>query len=196
MGLCRQIWSRPHGSAHLGSWAEGTRERRISDLIAASLILTQTFREAFDKYVDTFLDRRRELHEDVSDERLGELRDEYRALQRQVASTYRRVREHYRRFIEAEPDYDRRVEMFDPPLPGLPLDYPLTSWWKPITFDEAVANWANADDEYIRRNLDREHAVLDAFEDWLREADNHPLADDAEGTNRENNEILILRQRQ
>jgi len=129
----------------------------------------ERFREAFDSYMDTFLARRHEWNV-VSAERRDEMRAEYRELQPAVVRRYRGVRDRYRAFLADEPAYDLRPELYEDDAYELALDYPLTYWWKPLTFDEAVHNWANADVAHIRGFLERQRAVLDAFADWTVEA--------------------------
>jgi len=130
--------------------------------------MASRLKEAFERYMRTFLAHRRELQGDLSDQRVNEIRDEYRTLQRAVVAAYRPVRDLFHGFIEEEPGFDQRNQMFDDGIGDIPLEYPLTSWWRPLTFDEARANWANADDDHIEQHLQRMLAVLEAFEDWAR----------------------------
>lgn len=122
------------------------------------------FREAFDSYVEAFLARRREL-KGITPERLGEVREEYGSRQRAVVRAYRGIREQFRAFVDDEPGYDLRAEMSQESAYELPVDYPLTWWWKSLTFDEAVHEWSNAHDAHIEGILERQRAVLDAFAD-------------------------------
>ena len=117
----------------------------------------------------TFLERRRELQAEVPDSRLEEVRDEYRSKQRQVGQAYRRVRDLFHAFLREEPGYDTRHEVFVNGGHDLPLDYALTNWWSPLTLDEALNKWSNADDDHIGHYLRRQQAVLEAFEDWAGE---------------------------
>ena len=94
----------------------------------------------------TFLRRRREI-ETATGMRALEIRDEYRALQRSVVEAHRRVRDEFAAFIDEEPGYDLRPEFDADGLLDLPVDYPLTDWWKSLTFDDARVRWANADDD-------------------------------------------------
>ena len=124
--------------------------------------LAAAFRAAFDVYIDTFLQRRRELDAfDASDEEVRKLDEEYRRLHRDVVSAYRAVREHYRRFLRDEPRYDLRGR-YDDGLGGfMPvLDHPLTDWWEPLTFERALWKWANADDAHLGPLL-REQRAFD-----------------------------------
>jgi hypothetical protein len=148
-------------------FGEQTRrqERRVAALERFHDVME--FRGRFRSYTETFLQRRRELRSDTPPERVEEMRSEYRKLQRAVVQAYRPIRDLYRDFIEEEPGYDQRHEVVDDPY-GLALDYPLTNWWTPLTFDEALDKWSNADDEHIGHFLRRQHAVLEAFEDWAR----------------------------
>jgi len=82
---------------------------------------------------------------------------------------YRAVREHYRRFLEEEPHYDRSSSDPDDYVP----EEPLASWWEPLTFDSALNRYANADDAHLRGYIAEERAVLAAFEEWIAEHRHH-----------------------
>jgi hypothetical protein len=61
-----------------------------------------------------------------------------------------------------------------------------------LTFDEALDTYANADDDHLRRYVAEERAILEAFAEWIAEPRNHELAEDLEGADLENDEILDL----
>ena len=128
----------------------------------------------FDLFVDTFLERRRELHSsDMSDERVAFLRHEYGQTQRAVSAAYRPLRDSYCSFLRAEPQYDLRYEDYGDDAGHFPIDHPLITWWEALTFDDAISKWSNADDSHLAPLLARQRAVLDAFSDWLDEQASH-----------------------
>lgn len=123
-------------------------------------------RGAFMAYTWSFRNRRRAFATDISDEQRDEIRAEYRELHRRVDRAYRPVRELFVEFLGEEPRYDLRDEISEDDGHDLPLDSPFTQWLEGLTFDEAFAKWANADDDHVGNLLERQEAVLDAFENW------------------------------
>lgn len=173
--------------------AAGLRERRIALLVAARVLKARELRAALDNYMETLLLRRAE--QDVTSARLTEMREEYGEIQRGLARLFRPLRDLFARFVEEEAQYDLRGE-HESPYGGLSPEYPLTKWWRPLTFDQAVDEWRNADDTHIQYYLERQRAVLRAFEEWLEEPENHELSVDPGGPHREDAEVLGLIRRQ
>lgn len=169
-------------------WTEGTLQRRLANLVMARVEQVRALRSAFDAYIETFLARRAEYHEGMTEDALERAREEYGELQRAVARTYRAVRDHYRRFLREEPQYDRSSSDPDNYVP----EEPLSSWWEPLTFDAALNQYANAADAHLRPIIAEERAILATFEEWIAEPRHHELAGDLEGANLEDDEILGL----
>jgi hypothetical protein len=170
------------------AWAEQTRRRRIADLVVARVEQVRDLRAVFDDYMETFLARRAEYNGGMSEQQLEDTRAEYGRLQRRAVRCYRAVRSHYRRFLRDEPQFDRSS--------ADPNDYvpeePLPDWWDAFTFDAALDRYANADDDHLRRYITEERAILEAFAEWIAEPRHHDLAQDLEGANLEDEEILSL----
>jgi len=171
------------------AWAEMTRRRRIADLVVARAVAARDLRSAFDDFIETFLSRRAQYEAGMTENELERAREEYARLQRRAVRAYRAIREHYRRFLEDEPQYDRSSP--DPDF-YVAKEW-LADWWSPLTFDAALANYANADNDHLRRYMAEERAILDAFAEWIAEPRHHDLAED--GVDLENEEILGLIQR-
>ncbi len=123
-------------------------------------------RAAFMEYVWSFRDRRRKFNKDISDGQRDRIRAEYRELHGRVDRAYRPVRELFVEFLGEEPRYDLRHEIYEDGGPDLPIDHPFTQWWDALTVDEAFERWADADDDRVGSLLQRQEAVLDAFENW------------------------------
>ncbi len=123
-------------------------------------------RGAFMDYMWSFRDRRRAFATDISDKRRDEIRAEYRELRRRLDRAYRPVRDLFVEFLGEEPRHDLRDELYEDGGRDLPVDSPFTKWWDALTFDEAFDKWASADDDHIGNLLQRQEAVLDAFENW------------------------------
>jgi hypothetical protein len=148
---------------------EPPREGRRRDGLA--------FREAFDTFINTFLERRRQVGPQRTHDEFGTFRDEYRVLQRRVVAAYRPVKDLYLNFLHHEPQFDRRNEVYGDEAHYFSPDNPLTDLWSALTFDEALHRWENADDEHFAAFLERDRAVLDAFADWAAEEhQDDPLA--------------------
>jgi hypothetical protein len=145
--------------------AEKTARHRLENLLVARAAAARDLRAAFDEYIETFLTRRAQYKAGMSGEELDRAREEYGRLQRGVARAYRAVREHYRRFLNDEPQYDRSSADFEDYVP----EEPLPRWWQPLTFDEALETYANADDDHLRRFIAEERAILEAFAEWIAE---------------------------
>jgi len=174
------------------AFAEMTRRRRIADLVAARVMKARELRSAFDEFIETFLTRRAQFVAGMTGEELERAREEYGRLQRRAARAYRAVRDHYRRFLQEEPQYDR--SSFDPE--DFVPEEPLPDWWQPLTFDAALDRYANADDEHLRVYIAEERAILEAFAEWISEPRHHELAGELAGANLEDEEIIALVQRQ
>jgi hypothetical protein len=121
---------------------------------------------AFTAYTWSVRDRRRVFGTDLSDRQRDRIRAEFRALHGQLDRAYRPVRELFVQFVGEEPRYDLRHEVFEDRGDDLPVDAPLTRWSDALTFDEAFDTWADVDDDQIEDLLERQEAVLDAFESW------------------------------
>jgi len=136
--------------------AERNRVQNLQRGARARLLVT-----SFEHFVDTFLWRRRELAGAISVPR--DVREEYQQLHRAIVRDYARVRDDYVRFIESDPSYDLRGDV-DAESPEMhAVDEPLTSWWRPLTFEDALQRWSNADDDHLAPFLERQKAVLRAF---------------------------------
>jgi hypothetical protein len=171
--------------------ASQLRARRLRLLAEARASRARDLREALQAYMGLLLRLR---HEDLESSELHAARDEYRQHQRALVDIFGPLRSHFERFVDAEPQYDLRGEMYEPGTGAYYLspDYPITYWWRPLTLDEAIANWSNVDDDHIRHHLDRQLAVIDAFEAWLAQPRNHQLASTPDGAEREDEEIREL----
>jgi len=123
-------------------------------------------RSAFTDLMWSFRERRRTFQADSSDKRRDRIRAEYRELQRRVDRGYRPVRDLFIEFLGEEPRYDLRCEVYEDGGNDVPVDYPFTQWWDALTFDEAFDRWTYADDDHVGNLLQRQEAVLDAFENW------------------------------
>ena len=123
-------------------------------------------RKAFTDLMWSFRERRRTFEADSSDKRRDRIRAEYRELQRRVDRAYRPVRDLFIEFLGEEPRYDLRREVYEDGGNDVPVDYPFTQWWDALTFDEAFDRWTYADDDHVGNLLQRQEAVLDAFENW------------------------------
>jgi len=131
----------------------------------------QHFRGTLDAFVEDFL----RLRGDIADtpesppggsEMQGE---EYQALRRDVDNSFRAVEESFVTFVRTEPEYDlRHTDYFGlDDVDDVHADFPITSWWRPLTLGEALDEFANVDAPAMRGNLRRQHAVLDAFSGWI-----------------------------
>jgi hypothetical protein len=170
------------------AFAEMTRRRRIADLVVARVEKAGDLRAAFDDYMETFLARRAQYNEGMTGHQLEEARAEYGRLQRRAVRCYRDLREHYRRFLRDEPQFDRSSADPDDYVSAEPLPF----WWEALTFDSALDRYANADDDHLRRYMTEERAILEAFTEWIAEPRHHDLAQDLEGANLEDEEIVGL----
>jgi hypothetical protein len=170
------------------AFAEMMRRKRIADLVVARALAARDLREAFDAFIQTFLTRRAQYAAGMGGEELERAREEYGRLQRRAAAAYRAVREHYRRFLADEPQYDRSSADWEDFVP----EEPLPDWWRPITFDSALERYAHADDAHLRRLIAEERAILEAFAEWIAEPRHNALAGDLQGVELENGEILEL----
>jgi hypothetical protein len=168
--------------------AERARRSRIADLVAARVEEAQELRWAFDAFIETFLARRAEFGEGMDAEAMERAREEYGRLHLRVTAAYRKLRDHYRRFLREEPQYDRSSNDPDDFVP----EEPLADWWRPLTFDAELARYANASDDHLRPFIAEERAILDAFKEWIAEPRAHDLARDLAGADLESEETLGL----
>jgi hypothetical protein len=123
-------------------------------------------RGAFMAYMWSFRDRRRKFDTDLSDRQRDRIRAEYLELHRRVDRAYRPVRDLFVAFLGEEPRYDLRHEVDEGGGYDLPVDYPFTRWWDALTIDEAFDKWDNVDEDHVGKLLQRQEAVLEAFENW------------------------------
>lgn len=133
----------------------------------------EKLRRAFDDFTDIFLYWRGEQERRGSFAQtpigLKKARDEYQDRRLKVDSAHRVVRDLFRQFVEEEPTYDLRGDLSDDAAADIPVDYPLRDWWSALTFDDALDRWANADDDHLQPFIERQRAVLRAFEAWSAE---------------------------
>jgi hypothetical protein len=127
-------------------------------------------REALDGFVEEILKDLRIVDNNYGDiphgEPLKAMREEYQVARRRLSSAYYPLKELFVEFIRSDSANDLR-QIWGDDDHEQPPDYPITWWWKPVTFDDAWEQFKVFDALSMQRNQETLHSVLGAFEDWV-----------------------------